>query len=61
MKTFIIFCQLILLSICGFSQRTWSWYNPFPDGYHLNDIVFTSPNNGWAVGDAGKLLHYDGQ
>ncbi len=61
MKSIIAFFQIILLCISGFSQRNWSWYNPFPDGYHLNDIVFTSATNGWAVGDAGKLMHYNGQ
>jgi photosystem II stability/assembly factor-like uncharacterized protein len=26
----------------------------------LNSIEFTSPNSGWAVGNAGKIFHYNG-
>lgn len=27
---------------------------------NLNGLVILSPNNGWAVGNAGTILHYDG-
>ena len=29
-----------------------------PTKKDLNSVVMTSPNEGWAVGDSGTLLHY---
>ena len=60
MKTLTMLTVFILLSLTLPAQHTWYWYNPTPDGNHLNDVWFTSAGNGWAVGNAGKLLHYDG-
>lgn len=31
-----------------------------PTSNNLNGLVMLSANNGWAVGDAGTILHYDG-
>jgi hypothetical protein len=61
MKSTIIFTVFALLSLTLPAQHTWYWCNPYPDGYHLNDIWFTSADHGWAVGNGGKLIEYDGQ
>jgi photosystem II stability/assembly factor-like uncharacterized protein len=34
----------------------WVWENPLPQGNTLNDICFTSPTVGWAVGDNGVIM-----
>ena len=61
MKKINLLILSLVLSIGGFSQQSWYWYSPYTDSYHLNDIVFNSVNDGWAVGDAGKLIHFNGQ
>lgn len=38
----------------------WCWYNPLPQGTALNAFGGTGPNDIWAVGRAGSILHYDG-
>lgn len=42
------------------SADRWCWHNPLPQGNDLNGIWGTGPNNIWAVGGAGTLLHFDG-
>jgi photosystem II stability/assembly factor-like uncharacterized protein/putative cell wall-binding protein len=37
--------------------QTWSWQNPRPQGSDLLAVDFTDSNTGWAVGDAGAILH----
>ncbi|MEI7897181.1 MAG: T9SS type A sorting domain-containing protein [bacterium] len=61
MKNMIVIIVFVLLGGNVPAQHTWYWGNPYPDGNHLNDIWFTSADHGWAVGNGGKLLHYDGQ
>lgn len=38
----------------------WTWLNPLPQGNRLRDVWGTSPNNVYAVGDVGTIMHYDG-
>jgi hypothetical protein len=38
----------------------WCWENPLPQGHDLNAIWGTAPDDVWAVGDAGTILHWDG-
>jgi photosystem II stability/assembly factor-like uncharacterized protein len=60
MKKYILhFIFIGCLTLTGHAQ--WFWYNPAIDGYSLYGICFTSSDNGWAVGNKGKILHYDGQ
>jgi len=36
------------------------WTSPLPQGHVLHGVWGTSPQDVWAVGDAGMVLHYDG-
>ncbi len=35
---------------------SWAWQNPLPHGNGINDVVFTSADVGWAIGNGGMLL-----
>jgi photosystem II stability/assembly factor-like uncharacterized protein len=60
---FTVFCGLLAIlpaAPAGALVRTgagpWVWENPLPQGNRLNDVCFTSPAVGWAVGDNGVLM-----
>ncbi|MBE0642739.1 MAG: hypothetical protein IH600_01535 [Bacteroidetes bacterium] len=36
---------------------TATWLRPFPQGNTLRDLCFVDSRHGWAVGDAGTILH----
>jgi hypothetical protein len=38
----------------------WCWANPLPEGNQLSSVWGSSATNGWAVGDVGTILHFDG-
>ena len=38
----------------------WTWQNPLPQGNNLNAVWGNGPNEVFAVGDHGTILHYDG-
>ncbi len=38
----------------------WCWSHPQPQGQHINGLFGTGPDNIWAVGSGGAILHYDG-
>jgi len=38
----------------------WSWVNPLPQGNTLHAIWESAPNDVWAVGDLGSMVHFDG-
>jgi len=60
MKKYILHLMFfVCLTVTG--QAQWYWYNPATEGYSLYDISFPSATSGWAVGNKGKILHYDGQ
>ena len=42
------------------SPDGWCWISPKPQGNDLNAVYATSASDGWAVGQAGTVLHYDG-
>ena len=42
------------------SPDGWCWYNPLPQGDTLYSTWVTAPNDVWAVGAGGTILHYDG-
>jgi photosystem II stability/assembly factor-like uncharacterized protein len=42
-------------------QSGWYWQNPKPQGNPLHDVYFTDDTNGWAVGQARKILPWDGE
>jgi photosystem II stability/assembly factor-like uncharacterized protein len=60
MKPFLLFFGLLLLTLYSFSQSTWKWYNPHPDGIRLNAVNHVDENHAWAVGDQGKIVFWDG-
>ncbi|MCO5256079.1 MAG: T9SS type A sorting domain-containing protein [Lentimicrobium sp.] len=47
----------ILLS-GALSAQSWHWINPSTGLNQINDIHFVSDNEGYAVGNQGKILHY---
>ncbi|MDX1547235.1 MAG: YCF48-related protein [Rhodothermales bacterium] len=60
MRTLRLF--LPILALCGFqdalAQGTgWTWQNPLPQGNTLHAVHFADAASGWAVGDAGTILH----
>lgn len=49
----------------GFAGRVcsvdnWCFWNPLPQGNQLRGIWGAAPDDIWAVGDGGTILHYDG-
>src|SRR5262245_5947178 len=42
------------------STDGWCWSNPRPHGRSLNGIWTFAPNDAWAVGALGSILHWDG-
>ena len=45
---------------CGTGQDSWCWGYPRPAGNKLNRLWASGPRDVWAVGDAGAILHFDG-
>ncbi|MBW2702694.1 MAG: hypothetical protein JRF33_17885, partial [Deltaproteobacteria bacterium] len=53
-------------SVCapvyGFcTQFGWCWEHPLPQGNDLFDILALAADDVWAVGQAGTILHWDGE
>ncbi len=46
---------------CEPCERAWLWENPRPQGNALNDVWAHSPDESWAVGEAGTVLRWDGE
>lgn len=57
MKKFTLFCALLALGLVGYTQ-SWHWVNPTTGFNQIHDIHFISANEGYAVGNQGKILHY---
>ncbi|MCX5894237.1 MAG: hypothetical protein NTZ51_00180, partial [Proteobacteria bacterium] len=55
----IIFFVISLFPLTAFAGD-WTWQNPLPQGNALLDIWGSSPTDVYAVGNAGTILHYDG-
>ncbi|KAF0202530.1 MAG: hypothetical protein FD170_1704 [Bacteroidetes bacterium] len=51
---------LISALIIGYGSlaQSWHWVNPTTGQNQINDIHFISANEGYAVGNQGKILHY---
>lgn len=47
---------LLAVPTTVFSQPTWSWQNPIPQGNNLTDIQFLDTLHGWAVGYNGAVV-----
>ncbi len=65
MKTMCVLVLIMLLaippiSIAGAGGNGWIWLNPLPQGNTLRALWGSGPNNIYAVGDVGTILHYDG-
>lgn len=43
-----------------FPNERWYWTNPLPQGYALHGVWGSGPDDVWAVGDGGTLMHWDG-
>jgi hypothetical protein len=39
---------------------SWQWLNPMPTAERLRAIWKSGPDDAWAVGDAGTVVHWDG-
>jgi photosystem II stability/assembly factor-like uncharacterized protein len=53
-----LFVLGILFPIALHSQ--WNWEHPMPQGNSINSIKIVNDSYGWAVGDFGTLLKYNG-
>jgi PKD repeat protein len=42
------------------ANAQWTWVNPLPQGNNLNKVGFIDQNTGWAVGNNGTLMFYNG-
>lgn len=49
----ILITSLLTTQLC-FAQ--WTWQNPLPAGFPLNDVFFVDANIGFAVGEQGTIL-----
>jgi hypothetical protein len=45
----------------GCSKDGWCWSTPTPQGNTLYSVSGSSASDVWAVGDAGAIVHWDGQ
>jgi len=52
----IIFIFFLLSNTAIFSQSSWIWQNPFPQGNDINSIKFFDSQLGYTVGEAGVIL-----
>lgn len=55
MKATLAFILLLFSSIT-FSQSSWFWQNPTPQGSNINSITFINSQTGIAVGNHGTIL-----
>jgi len=55
MKTPYFLLPILLLPLLSYPQ--WVFQYPYPTGNNLRDVFFTDPENGWAVGDNGTIVH----
>ena len=65
MKKMLLLLITVLLvispvSVAQTDDTGWVWLNPLPQGNTLRALWGTGPNNIYAVGDVGTILHYDG-
>jgi hypothetical protein len=42
------------------AAENWRWRNPLPQGNPPRSVWGSGPNDVWAVGDAGTILHWNG-
>ena len=59
MKPILVIFAFSLCSVMF--QSGWYWQSPKPQGNPLHDVYFTDDTNGWAVGQARKILPWDGE
>ncbi len=61
---FILALLVVSLNPTAFAtpiqNNGWTWLNPLPQGNNLRALWGSGPNNIYAVGDVGTILHYDG-
>ena len=54
-KIILLFLILFDFNIC-YSQSSWNWKNPVPNGYHYDYCSFINVTTGWAVGYNGAIM-----
>lgn len=57
MKKITLFISMFIL-YSNLMAQSWHWVNPTTGQNQINDIHFISANEGYAVGNQGKILHY---
>jgi photosystem II stability/assembly factor-like uncharacterized protein len=57
MKKITLFISMLILC-SNLMAQSWHWVNPTTGLNQINDIHFISANEGYAVGNQGKILHY---
>ncbi len=59
----LLFLLTLLSPLSGNLQAQsdgWVWLNPLPQGNHLRALWGSGPNDVYAVGEVGAIIHYDG-
>jgi len=57
MKKIFALLALMLLPVAqGFTQESWQWQNPIPQGNDIFDVYMLSSQTAYAAGDAGTIL-----
>ncbi|PKP47565.1 MAG: hypothetical protein CVT94_11000 [Bacteroidetes bacterium HGW-Bacteroidetes-11] len=57
MKKITLFISMLILC-SNLMAQSWHWVNPTTGLIQINEIHFISANEGYAVGNQGKILHY---
>lgn len=57
MKKITLLISALIIGYASLAQ-SWHWVNPTTGFNQINDICFISPDEGYAVGNNGSLLHY---
>ncbi len=57
MKKITLFISMLILC-SNLMAQSWHWVNPTTGFNQIHDIHFISANEGYAVGNQGKILHY---
>ena len=52
-------CLLIVTSNITYSQHTWNWQNPLPQGADMFAVITLSPNRAIITGSGGTIMTTD--
>ncbi len=56
-KKILIVLELTIVAATSYAPTGWYWQHPLPTGNEYKDVHFIDSNNGFAVGEAGTIIH----